>query len=47
MGKKMRTEAIDYLFEAILSLENKDECYTFFEGDQRWKYLKKILVNPI
>ena len=30
MGKKMRTEAIDYLFEAILSLENKDECYTFF-----------------
>ena len=31
MGKKIRTEAIDYLFEAILSLENKEECYTFFE----------------
>ena len=31
MGKKIRTEAIDFLFEAILSLENKEECYTFFE----------------
>ena len=25
------TEAVDYLFQAILSLENKEECYTFFE----------------
>ena len=31
MGKKIRTEAIDFLFEAILCLENKEECYTFFE----------------
>ena len=31
MGKKMKTDAIDYLFEAILSLKNKEECYTFFE----------------
>ncbi len=31
MGKKMRTESIDYLFDAILSLKNKEECYTFFE----------------
>ena len=31
MNKKIRTEAVDYLFEAILSLENKEECYTFFE----------------
>ena len=29
--KKIRTEAVDYLFEAILSLKNKGECYTFFE----------------
>ena len=28
MSKKIRT---DYLFSAILSLENKEECYTFFE----------------
>ena len=31
MSKKIRTEAVDYLFRAILSLENKEECYTFFE----------------
>ena len=28
MSKKIRTEAVDYLFEAILSLKNKGECYT-------------------
>ena len=26
MSKKIRTEAVDYLFNAILSLENKEEC---------------------
>lgn len=31
MAKKTKTEAISFLFDAILSLENKDECYTFFE----------------
>ena len=31
MSKKLRTEAVDHLFEAVLSLENKEECYTFFE----------------
>ncbi|MEY8515681.1 YerC/YecD family TrpR-related protein [Lachnospiraceae bacterium 29-84] len=31
MSKKLRTEAVDHLFEAILSLQNKEECYTFFE----------------
>ena len=31
MSKKIRTEAVDYLFSTILSLENKEECYTFFE----------------
>ena len=31
MSKKLKTEAVDHLFEAILSLENKEECYTFFE----------------
>ena len=31
MSKKLRTEAVDDLFEAILSLKNKEECYTFFE----------------
>lgn len=31
MNKKIKTEAVDRLFEAILHLENKDECYSFFE----------------
>ena len=31
MSKKIRTEAVDYLFDAILSLKDKEECYTFFE----------------
>jgi TrpR-related protein YerC/YecD len=31
MSKKIRTEAVDHLFEAILNLENKEECYLFFE----------------
>ena len=31
MNKKIKTEAVDFLFEAILSLKDKEECYTFFE----------------
>ena len=31
MSKKLRNEAVDHLFDAILSLENREECYTFFE----------------
>ena len=31
MSKKIHTEAVDQLFDAILSLRNRDECYTFFE----------------
>ena len=31
MNKKIRTEAVDSLFEAILTLESKEECYSFFE----------------
>ncbi len=31
MNKKLHTEAVDTLFDAILSLETKEECYTFFE----------------
>ena len=30
MTKKIRTEAVDELFEAILCLKNKEECYLFF-----------------
>ena len=31
MSKKIRTEAVDSLFEALLSLESREECYKFFE----------------
>lgn len=31
MNKKIKTEAVDSLFDAILCLENRDECYSFFE----------------
>lgn len=31
MNKKIRTDAVDFLFDAIMSLENREECYNFFE----------------
>ncbi len=31
MNKKIRIDAVDHLFEAILCLKDKEECYTFFE----------------
>ena len=29
-GSKMKSEETDHLFEAILSLQNEEECYAFF-----------------
>lgn len=31
MGKTVRTQAVNELFEAILTLENREECFDFFE----------------
>ena len=31
MNKKIKTEAVDSLFDAILCLRDREECYTFFE----------------
>lgn len=31
MNEKLKSEALENLFEAILSLENMEECYNFFE----------------
>ena len=31
MNKKIQTEAVDHLFKAILCLQDKNECYGFFE----------------
>ena len=30
MPKKVKTEAVDDLFDAVLSLKNREECYSFF-----------------
>ncbi len=31
MSKNIRTPAVNFLFDAILSLKDREECYTFFE----------------
>lgn len=31
MSKKLRNPEVDHLFDAILTLQDKEECYTFFE----------------
>ncbi len=31
MNNKIHTEAVEHLFEAILSLSDKEECFNFFE----------------
>ena len=31
MNKKIQTDAVDHLFEAVLCLKTKEECYNFFD----------------
>ena len=31
MNKKIKTEAVDHLFEAVLTLESPEECFAIFE----------------
>ena len=31
MVKQVKSEPVDHLFEAILTLKSKEECYSFFE----------------
>ncbi len=31
MTKKLRTDAVNHLFEAVLTLKDTEECYQFFE----------------
>ena len=31
MSINIKTPAVDYFFDAVLSLKNHDECYSFFE----------------
>lgn len=39
---KLHNECTDYLFKAILSLENIDECYDFFEDVCTIKEIQSI-----
>ncbi|MCT4564386.1 MAG: YerC/YecD family TrpR-related protein [Maledivibacter sp.] len=41
-NSKLATEFLDELFEAILQLENKEECYRFFEDICTIKELQAI-----
>lgn len=31
MSKNIKSQEVDHLFDAVMSLENADECYAFFE----------------
>lgn len=31
MVKKLKSEPVDHLFDAILTLKSREECYAFFE----------------
>ena len=31
MNKKIKTDAGDFLFDAVLCLQSREECYSFFE----------------
>lgn len=42
MNDKLRSESLDELFEAILTLETVDECYAFFEDLSTVTELKAI-----
>lgn len=55
MSKKIRTMAVDHLFEAVLQLRDKEECYRFFEDvctvneilslSQRFEVAKMLTEN--
>ena len=42
MNKKIKTDSVDYLFDAILTLKDKNECYSFFEDLCTVQELKTI-----
>ncbi len=31
MNEKLRTKVVDQLFDAVLTLQNREECYQFFD----------------
>lgn len=55
MSKQIKTKAVEHLFEAILLLEDKEECFRFFEDvctvnellslSQRFEVAKMLTQN--
>jgi TrpR-related protein YerC/YecD len=49
MSKNVRTSQVDHLYEAILCLKDKSECYAFFEEietiSQRYEVAKMLREN--
>ena len=42
MSRKLQDDNLDFLFKAVLALENVDECYDFFEDLCTIQELKAI-----
>jgi len=42
MNKKVKSDAVDFLFDAILCLESREECYSFFEDLCTYKELDQM-----
>lgn len=42
MSRKIQDDNLDFLFKAVLSLENEEECYDFFEDLCTVQELKAI-----
>ena len=42
MNKKLKTEAVDHLFQAILTLKTPEECHAFFKDLCTYQELNAI-----
>ncbi len=57
MNDKLRSEALNNLFEAVLALDTQEECYAFFEDlctvpelkaiSQRYQVANLLLQNKV
>ena len=45
MEKGLQSAAVNHFFDAVLSLENKEECYKFFEDVCTVKEIAAIIYN--
>ena len=47
MSRKLQDDNLDFLFKAVLALENVDECYDFFEDLCTIQELKAIIQRLV